>query len=190
MAGISFIGRRGTAPRPTRRVVRRGGRLPEAGLCTILVPTLGGADRRISTTAEKEGAMLRNLGAAVLGYVAMLVVVMVLGLIMALVVGGGGAFIAGTIVVNLVAAILGGIVCAKVAADGRGVLILMAAVVVIAVVIAVLPDAPVGEMMQGVEGEMPDMMDDLEQPAWMTWANPLVAVLGVYVGSRLVKKGD
>lgn len=134
--------------------------------------------------------MLRNLGAAVLGYVAMFVVVFVLGLIMVLVVGGGGALIAGTIVVNLVAAILGGIVCAKVAADGRGVLILMAAIVVISVALAMMPDAPVGEMMQGVEGEMADMMDDLEQPAWMTWANPLLGVLGVYLGSRLVKKGD
>ncbi len=134
--------------------------------------------------------MLRNLGAAVLGYVAMVVVVVVLGLIMALVVGGGGALIAGTIVVNLVAAILGGIVCAKVAADGRGVLILMAAIVLIAVALAVMPDAPVGEMMQGAEGEMADMMDDFEQPAWMTWANPLLGILGVYLGGRLVKKGD
>ena len=134
--------------------------------------------------------MLRNLGAAVLGYVTMFVVVFVLGLIMVLVVGGGGALIAGTIVVNLVAAILGGIVCAKVAADGRGVVILMAAIVVISVALAMMPDAPVGEMMQGVEGEMADMMDDLEQPAWMTWANPLVGVLGVYLGGRLVKKGD
>ncbi len=111
---------------------------------------------------------LRNFGAAVLGFVVMAVIVSVLSLVMAFVVDEGAGMIVASIVVSLVAAVLGGVVCAKVATDNGGMWILIAAVVVIGVGVA-------------VAGPM--------EPTWLTWLNPLLGAVGVYLGARLVK-GD
>ena len=129
---------------------------------------------------------LRNFGAAVLGFVVMFFAVIVLSLIMAFVVSEGTAMIVASIVVSLVAAVLGGVVCAKVATDNGGMWILIAAVLVIGVGIAVA-----GPMMADMvsETDMADAMDTDQQPTWLTWLNPLLGAVGVYLGARLVK-GD
>ena len=127
---------------------------------------------------------MRNLGAAVLGFVVMVVAVLALGLVMAFVAGDGAGSIVGSIVVSLVAAVLGGIVCAKVAADNGGMWILIAAVVAIGVGLAV-----VGPMMADMAAEagMAEAMDVAEEPTWLTWLTPFLGAVGVYLGARLVK---
>ena len=141
------------------------------------------------------GTHLRNFGAAVLGYVVMFVIVSILMLIVGLVAIFGdamGMLVAASIVVSLLAAVVGGLVCAKVAADNRGTWILMAAIVVIAVVSALWLTPMVEEMgaiAEGAEGAMADSMDDLQEPAWMTWLNPVLGIVGVYFGARLANKG-
>ena len=129
---------------------------------------------------------LRNFGAAVLGFVVMAVIVSVLSLVMAFVVDEGAGMIVASIVVSLVAAVLGGVVCAKVATDNGGMWILIAAVVVIGVGVAVA-----GPMMADMvsEVDMADTMDASMEPTWLTWLNPLLGAVGVYLGARLVK-GD
>ncbi|MDE2654935.1 MAG: hypothetical protein OXI71_14110 [Gemmatimonadota bacterium] len=127
---------------------------------------------------------LRNFGAAVLGYVVMYVVVIVLMLVMAFVVDEGAGWIVGSIVVSLFAAVVGGLVCAKVAANSGGMWILIAAVVVLGVAVAVA-----GPMMAEMASEagVADAMDATEEPTWLAWLNPLLGAVGVYLGARLVK---
>lgn len=131
--------------------------------------------------------MGRNLGAAVLGYVVMYIVVIVLSLGLGLAVGmdGGSALIVGSIVVGLLAAMLGGIVCAKVATDPRGVWILIGVVVVLGVLFALMADVPM-EMVADMEG-MEGAMDSMPEPSWLSWLNPVIGAVGVYIGARLVK---
>lgn len=131
--------------------------------------------------------MGRNLGAAVLGYVVMNIVVIVLSLGLGLAVGidGGSALIVGSIVVGLLAALLGGIVCAKVATDPRGVWILIGVVVVLGVLFALMADVPM-EMVADMEG-MEGAMDSMPEPSWLSWLNPVIGAVGVYIGARLVK---
>ena len=120
------------------------------------------------------GSFLRNLGAAALGFVVMAglaIVLFLLGGIPAALLGSGWGLVALTIVVSLLAAVIGGIVCAKVQADARGMWILIAVVVVAGVVTALNPG------------------DDAEAPMWLAWLNPLLGAVGVYFGARRVK-GD
>lgn len=118
---------------------------------------------------------LRNFGAALLGYVVMGILVLVLFLVVGLAmdVSDSGGWVVASIVISLVAALIGGIVCARVAADARGVWILVAAVVVVGVVMAM----------------QPDMTDAAAERAWLEWLTPFLGAAGVFIGARLVK-GD
>lgn len=125
--------------------------------------------------------MGRNIGAAVLGYVVMFVLVLVLSLGLLFV--GDSMVVAGSIVVGLVAAIMGGVVCAKVATDAQGVWILIGAVVVIGLGLALLAGAATDVVM---EADLADM-ESFEDPGWLMWVNPLIGAVGVYIGARLAK---
>ncbi len=141
----------------------------------------------------------RNLGAAVLGYVVSAVAVFCLMSVMWIVLGADGAFrpgswdvsggwIAGSIAIGLFAAGVGGIVCSKVAADRRGLWLLIVVVVVLGVLSA-LPEAPVAAGTRDTDVGMFDAMMLAAQPGWLPWLNPLLGAVGVYFGARLVK-GD
>ena len=89
----------------------------------------------------------RNVVGVVLGWVVMAGAVFLLFFGLWMVLGPDGAFqpqswevsgiwLLGSIVVSLLAAVLGGLVCTWVAADDRGLLMLMALVVVLGVAIA------------------------------------------------------
>ena len=133
---------------------------------------------------------MRNFGAAVLGYVVMMIVAVVLGLIMGFVVSEGAGMTVASIVVSLVAAVLGGVVCAKVATDNGGMWILIAAVLVIGLGMVAL-----GPMMADMaadavaEAGMTESTDVSMEPTWLTWLTPVLGAVGVYIGARLVK-GD
>ena len=133
---------------------------------------------------------MRNFGAAVLGYVAMFVVSIVLSLILVFVVSEGAGMTVASIVVSLVAAVLGGVVCAKVATDNGGMWILIAAVLVIGLGMTFLSPM-MADMAADVVAEagMTDAMDASIEPTWLTWLSPVLRAAGVYIGARLVK-GD
>lgn len=143
----------------------------------------------------------RNIGGAVLGYVVTFVAVFILMSVMWMVMGGDGAFqpeswdvsggwIAGSIVVGLVAAIAGGAVCGKVAASHHGVWILIGVVVVLGVLLALDGANPAAEVAVGARTPDVGMMDAMmsaRPPSWMAWLHPLVGAIGTFYGARLVK---
>ncbi|MYB97357.1 MAG: hypothetical protein F4123_13315 [Gemmatimonadetes bacterium] len=140
---------------------------------------------------------MRNVGGAVLGSVVMAGAVFLLFAVQWMVFGSDGAFqpqswevsgmwLLGSIVVSLLAAALGGLVCAWVAADDRGLLMLMALVVVMGVAIA-LGDVPATEGARLQEVGMTEAMNSAQQPKWMAWLNPVLGVAGAFAGSRLVR---
>lgn len=135
---------------------------------------------------------VKNVLAAVLGYVVMVLVVFATFSLLWVLLGPSGAFepgtwevsppwLAGSIVLGFLAALLGGAACARVQADRRGVVILIALVVVLGIISA-LPEAA------DVVGPRPDdvgmgeAMTSARQPSWVAWLNPLIGAAGVYLG--------
>ena len=143
---------------------------------------------------------VRNVGGAVLGYVVMALVVMVLFTGLWLALGAEGSFETGTwevswvwslgsIVVGLLAGVLGGFVCSKVAVDDRGFWMLVVLVVILGVYSALNPVAgSAGPRPEDVG--MAEAMTGAQQPAWLGWLNPLLGVVGAWFGSRLAKRAS
>ena len=140
---------------------------------------------------------VRNVGGAVLGWVVMAGAVFLLFSGLWTVLGADGAFrpgswevsgmwLAGSIVVGLLAAVIGGLVCTWVAADDRGLLMLMALVLVLGVAVALF-DAPAAGGIRPPEVGMPEAMSSAQQPKWLAWLNPVLGVVGAFAGSRLVR---
>ncbi len=148
----------------------------------------------------------RNIGAAVLGYATMAVAVMVLNLVMWMALGADGAFRPGSwdvswvwslasIGIGAIAAVGGGLVCAKVADGPWGLRFLVAIVLVLGALVAM------GSLgVAGVEGvadvnpgprpddvAMLDAMSAAQQPVWMLWLNPVIGVAGAILGARLTR---
>ena len=143
--------------------------------------------------------MLRNILAAVAGYVAMAAALFALFSLLWLTVGPSRAFEPGSwevpvgwalvqLVLGLVGAYIGGLVCAKVAHDARGAAILIGLVIVLGVGNALMaPETAAGprpddvSMMEATAGAL--------QPAWFNWLNPLIGAIGVWFGSRKSRDG-
>lgn len=139
---------------------------------------------------------VRNVCGAVLGWVVMAGAVFLLFSGLWAVLGADGAFrpqswevsgvwLLGSIAVSLCAAVIGGLVCAWVAADDRGLLMLMALVVVLGVAMALF-NAPTVEGIRPPEVDMNEAMNSAQQPKWLAWLNPVLGVVGAFAGSRLV----
>lgn len=147
--------------------------------------------------------MIRDVVAGVLGYVAMAVTVMVLFTVAYVAMGTEGAFrpesfeVSGawtalSLVIGFGAAVLGGIVCGRIAAGpsggpkGRGTLVLVGLVVLLAAW-QILAGAGVEPetLERTAEIGMGDAMDMAVVPGWLNWINPLVGVAGVLAGSRM-----
>lgn len=144
--------------------------------------------------------MLRTILGVVLGYFVMFALIFAIfsGLYLAL--GAEKTFEPGTydpttlwvrvsLVLGLLAAIVGGLVCAKLSKSRR------ATVALVAVVLALGALSAVGQMV--IERPDPgvrtadvsniDAMMKAQTPLWVAWANPVVGALGVLIGSRLAR---
>lgn len=114
--------------------------------------------------------MLRNILAAIVGYIAIVAVLFALF----------------SIVIGFVGAYIGGRVCARVAHDAKGATILIGMMIVLGVVSALIP-------VEVATGPRPDDVSMWEatmsasQPAWLPWLNPLIGVAGVWLGSRKLR---
>ena len=141
--------------------------------------------------------MLRNILAAIVGYIAIVAVLFALSSLVWLALGPSGAFQPGTwevsggwvlfsVVIGFVGAYVGGRVCARVAHDAKGATILIAMMIVLGVVSALIP-------VEVATGPRPDDVSMMEatmsasQPAWLPWLNPLIGVVGVWLGSRKLR---
>ena len=141
--------------------------------------------------------MLRNILAALAGYIAMAAALFVLFSLLWLTMGPSRAFqpgswevsggwALGSVVLGLVAAYLGGRVCAKVARDAGGATSLMTMVIVLGVIEALTP----GEMAAGPRPDDLSMMEatvGARQPTWLSWLNPVIGVVGVWFGSKRLR---
>lgn len=138
--------------------------------------------------------MLRNILAAIVGYVAMAAVLLVLFSLLWVTVGPTRAFqpgswevpvgwALGSLGLGFVGAYIAGLVCVRVAHDARAATILIGLVIVLGVVRALMPV----EMAAGPRPEELSMMEATEgavHPAWFNWLNPLIGAAGVWFGSR------
>ena len=141
--------------------------------------------------------LLRNILVAIAGYFAMAVALFMLFSALWLILGPSAAFqpgsweisagwAVGSIVLGLVAAYIGGLVCARLAHDRRAVTILIALLIVLGVVAALMP-------VEVATGARPDDVSMMEatagarQPAWLAWLNPVIGVVGVWFGSRKLR---
>lgn len=149
-------------------------------------------------------SLARNIGAAVLGWISMAIGVFLLNFVMWMVLGPDGAFrpeswdiswgwSLGTIAIGLLAAVVGGLICARVADGPWGVRLLVAIVVVLGVLVATgflemtglegVADADPGPRPDDVG--MFEAMSTAQQPVWLAWLNPLIGAVGVILGGRI-----
>ena len=142
---------------------------------------------------------LRNFGAAVLGWVVVAAVSFVLPTVMWMVLGPDGSFRAdswdtstawnaGWIIVALLGAAAGGFACSKVAADRRGLWVLIAVLVVGGALSAVLY-VPAGEGMRPADVGMFDAMASARSPTWLDWLTLPLSAVGAFFGARIAKNG-
>jgi len=137
--------------------------------------------------------MLRNILAAIVGYVAMAALLFVLFSLLWLTVGPSRAFEPGSwevpvgwagvqLVLGLVGAYVGGRVCAWVAHDAKGATMLIGLVIVMGVVNALIsPEVAAGPRPEDVS--MMDATAGALQPGWFNWLNPVIGAVGVWFGT-------
>lgn len=138
----------------------------------------------------------------VLGYVAMALFIFVTFSIVYLLIGTEGAFHDGSydvtllwivvsLVLGLIAAIIGGVVCAKLTRHPAGTKILAGLVLVLGLVMAIpalyTPDEPAPTVRTG-EVTVMEAMQVAQQPVWITFANPVIGAIGVMLGAMAFAK--
>ncbi|MDE2921520.1 MAG: hypothetical protein OYL92_15815 [Acidobacteriota bacterium] len=142
--------------------------------------------------------IVRNILAAIVGYVGMAAVLFVLFSLLWLTVGPSRAFEPGSwevpvgwavmqLVLGVVGAYVGGQVCAWMAHDAKGATILIGLVIVMGVVNALIPP----EMAAGPRPDDVSMMEATVgalQPAWFNWLNPVVGAVGVWFGTGRLRE--
>ena len=149
--------------------------------------------------------MWRSIGAAVLGYVVMVAVVLAGIFIAWSMLGGGRAFagegpepstlwIALNVLFGFVASVVGGWVCLRIGGERRAVNILIGMMLVLGAYAAITAESnwadnepvnkPVGEMTFAEAGQ------HAKAPSWYNWIIPVIGVAGVLVGARLQGGGE
>ncbi|UCC84847.1 MAG: hypothetical protein JSW46_07995 [Gemmatimonadota bacterium] len=146
--------------------------------------------------------MGRAIGSVVVGYVVMAVVIMISFTLAWLALGADGSFEPGTyevsavcivmsIVVGLLAAMLGGFVCSAVAKRATPPKVLAAIVLVLGLGLAI-PELS-GDQVPAerpAEVSMTEANTNAEQPVWLALLNPLIGAVGVLAGARLKNRSQ
>ena len=146
--------------------------------------------------------MARKIIGVVVGYIVMFAFIFITFTILYLVLGAEGSFELGSyqvsaiwivlsIILGLIAAIIGGLVCVLIAKD-RQVAYWLAGVVLLLGIILAIPQftASAEEMNKVREGNVDDMeaMQNAKQTPLTLILNPIIGAVGVIAGSRLKKK--
>ena len=143
--------------------------------------------------------MGRIVGGVIAGYVAMVFAVFILFSATYMMLGTDGAFQSGSwdvsfawivasVVVGIVAAVLGGYLCALIAKNPNGTKALIAVVVVLGLVMALPVLFGAVEVAAGPRPDtvpMLDAMQNAQQPTWVALLNPLLGAVGVWIGAGL-----
>ncbi|MCH7878474.1 MAG: hypothetical protein IH914_04055 [candidate division Zixibacteria bacterium] len=145
--------------------------------------------------------MGKKILAVIIGYVVMVAFIFITFTVAYLAMGADGAFnpgvydvstlwIAITIVLGIVAAILGGLVCVMIAKTQQAAKILAGLVLAlglaVAIPVAMGPDEDTPDVRSGDVAVM-ESMKVARQPIWVAFLNPFIGVMGVMIGARLKK---
>ena len=144
--------------------------------------------------------MFRSIAAVVVGYLVMFLLVFTLFTAAYLAMGTEAAFTPGTyevstlwvvisFVLGLVAALVGGYVCAAIARRGKAPLALAALVLGLGILFAI-PVLTAPRESAPRTGGVPNLeaMQNARTPGWVALLNPFVGAVGVLLGARL-KRG-
>lgn len=146
--------------------------------------------------------MLRTIGGVAGGYITMILFVFVLFSIAYLAMGADGAFKPGSydvtalwlivsFVLSFLAAIVGGFVCAAIARNSRGPLILAGLVVVLGLIMCIsvltASNSDAARIRAANVGNL-EAMQNAKQPTWVALLNPLIGAAGVILGARLKRQ--
>ncbi len=94
-----------------------------------------------------------------------------------------------SIILSIIAAVLGGYVCVIIAKNHKAGMILGIVVLVLGLAMAIpVLMAPDGEMERTAEVSSMEAMSLAKQPTWISLLNPLIGAIGVFYGSRLRKE--
>lgn len=150
---------------------------------------------------RRRDAGVRTLGAVVLGYVVIFVVVFLTFSATFLTLGAEGAFRPGSyevsalwiglsLVLSFVAAMVGGLVCTVVAPSRRAPTILAAIVLGLGLLLAipVLTRPSLSSRVRTTDVEDLEAMRNAEQPDWIAIINPVVGAAGVMLGAALRRR--
>ncbi|HNR37930.1 MAG TPA: hypothetical protein PKN61_02730 [Acidobacteriota bacterium] len=143
--------------------------------------------------------MLRIVLAVIAGYLAMAVFVFATFSAAYLIIGTEGSFRPGSfdvsklwivvsIVLSIVAALVGGWVCARIGRRRAAVIALAVVVVALGLAVAAMEFTHSGEPVPAARsGEISnfDAMQMAQQPLWLTLLNPFLGAAGVLLGARL-----
>lgn len=146
--------------------------------------------------------MVRNILGVIVGYLAMSIFVFATFTVFYLAIGTEGAFEAGTfkvstlwiigsIILSIIAALLGGWVCALISKNQKAGMVLAAIVLVLGIIFAIPAlNASEEEMNKVREGSVSNMdaMQNAKQPPVSALLNPLIGAVGVFIGSRFKKE--
>jgi uncharacterized membrane protein YeaQ/YmgE (transglycosylase-associated protein family) len=147
--------------------------------------------------------MLRDIGGVILGYLAMALFIFASFSAAYLLMGADAAFQPGTyevstlwiltsMVLGLIAAVIGGYVCATIARSKRAPLALAVLILVVGIAVAV-------SVIMGNDGSLAartgsvsniEAMNSARQPGWVALLNPVIGVVGVIFGARLKRRPD
>lgn len=99
-----------------------------------------------------------------------------------------GLWLGVSFILAILAAVVGGFVCASVGRTYKAVLTLVVMVLVLGLLsaIPVILDSDSGEpRVRGVDVGSLEAMQAAKQPVWVALLNPLVGIAGVFIGARL-----
>ena len=139
--------------------------------------------------------VLKNIFAAIMGYVVMFAVAFALFSLMWMVLEADGSFEPGSwqvsgawigwnLVLGVIVSMAGGFACSKLASSYQGVAILIGLVIVVGILSAI-PDAASAAVGRPDEVSMFDAMTSAELPIWLAWINPVIGVFAVVLGAKL-----
>lgn len=145
--------------------------------------------------------MGRRILAVVIGYVGMAAFVFISFTVAYIAMGTDGAFEPGTyevtmfwalvtIALSIVAAVLGGLVCAMIAKEQQAVKILAGIVLILGLVMAIPVAMGSGEETPKIrldEVSSMEAMQVAQQPVWLAFLNPIIGAVGVLIGGRFKK---
>lgn len=144
--------------------------------------------------------MLRSILAVIVGYFVIFVCVFCSFSIAYLLMGTEGAFRSGSYEVSnlwlalsiplaLIAAVIGGFACAKIARGGRAPFVLAGLVLGLGLISAVFEmQAEPAPTTRSAEVGNLEAMGQARQPLWIAWLNPFLGAAGVVLGSSLATR--